>query len=120
MDLNNKYQARLFVVIVSILTILLAVIAFNKNKGFKKKEFYWSFKGVVEKVHYTYQGIPYVTVNGKEYNLNGANTTLDYKIKKGDTIIKQKGDIRIKIIRPNSRDTIYDRNPIYDPSYKGN
>ncbi len=120
MDLNNKNQARLFALIVSIVTIILAVIAFNNRKNIPGKEFNWNFKGVVEKVHYNEKGIAYVTVNGKEYNLISMIMDLNYSIQKGDTIIKQKGDYRIKIIRPNGKDTIYDRNPQYSPlNYKG-
>jgi len=76
-----------------------------------------SFKGAAEKVYYNVKGIPHITINGKEYNLIGTIKNLDYKIQEGDTVIKQKHDLRIKIIRPNSRDTIYDRDPLDDTAH---
>jgi hypothetical protein len=67
----------------------------------------WHFKGPVEKVKYNIQGTPLVTIRGKEYNLYWTIWHNDVKIYKGDTLIKEKGDRRIKLLRQNSKDTIY-------------
>ena len=117
MNLRNKNQLILFVLIIGSL-VVSSIIAAHHKKDYLKDKLNLSFKGAVRKIYYNVKDIPYITVNGKEYNLIGTIRNLDYKIQKGDTIIKQKGDIRIKIIRPDSRDTIYDRNQKYDPIYK--
>jgi hypothetical protein len=67
----------------------------------------WNFKGPVEKVKYNIQGTPLVTIRDKEYNLYWTIWHNDVKIYKGDTLIKEKGDRRITLIRQNSRDSIY-------------
>jgi hypothetical protein len=72
-----------------------------------KKALRWSFKGPVEKVWYDRKGIPFITIKGKEYDVFYFDWDFETKIEKGDTVIKQKGDLRLKLIRPNTRDTIY-------------
>ena len=67
----------------------------------------WDFKGPVEKVWYSEKGTPSITVNGKEYWVFHLIWNNGTKIDKGDTVIKQKGDLRLKLIKPNTRDTIY-------------
>ncbi|MEB0260205.1 MULTISPECIES: hypothetical protein [unclassified Mucilaginibacter] len=78
----------------------------NKNLQPKLVET-WHFKGPVEKVKYNIQGTPLVTIRNKEYNLHWTTWHNDAKIYKGDTLIKEKGDRRVKLIRQNSKDTIY-------------
>jgi len=65
------------------------------------------FTGPVERVWYDNKGYPFVIVNGREYYLGDAIWHFNVKIHKGDTIVKQKGDLRIKIIKPHTKDTIY-------------
>ena len=72
----------------------------------KKEALNWNFNGAVQKVRYDVKGIPFVTVNGKEYDLYDTFWDFNIKIHKGDTIIKNKGDRRIKVIH-NSKDTTY-------------
>ena len=116
MDLNNKNQTILFTSIIGIL-VILSIIAAHHQKNNLKRRLNLNLKGAVEKVYYDDKGIPSVTVKGKKYDLIGTIVNQDNKIQQGDTIIKQSGDLRVKIIRPNSRDTIYERNPLYDPRY---
>jgi hypothetical protein len=116
MDLSNKTQRLVFGLII-LSFALSAIISVHSKNDSKKKSLNWSFKGVVEKVHYSDKGIPDVTVNGAEYYLFYTVMDIDYRIQRGDTLIKQKGDLRIKVIRPHTRDTIYDRNPSYNPLY---
>ena len=118
MDLNNKLQARLFAGIVVIVTVFLAIGAFDANKKRFRKRLDINFKGPVESMHYDYQKPPYVIVNNKEYDLVALFILdLRYTIQVGDTIIKQKVDLRIKIIKPNTKDTIYNRDPRYKKGY---
>jgi hypothetical protein len=116
MDLSTRNQRLVFGLII-VGFALSAIISAHNTKDSKKKSINWSFKGAVEKVHYSDKGIPDVTVNGNEYYLFYAVMDLDYRIQRGDTLIKQKGDLGVKVIRPHSRDTIYDRNPLYNPLY---
>jgi|GEM_PF-3863806 len=116
MDLSNKTQRLVFGLIILGLA-LTAIISIHGKNDSEKKSLKWSFKGAVEKVYYSDKGIPEVTVNGNQYYLFYAVMDINYRIQKGDTLIKQKGDFRIKVIRPYSKDTIYDRNPRYNPQY---
>ena len=88
----------------------MLIIGLIKTYIEPKKVRKWNFKGVVEKVRYDNQKHAYVTVNGTEYFLFYTIWDSDVKISKGDTIIKEPGDLRIKLIKPNSKDTLYDRN----------
>jgi len=107
MDLKSKKDR--YTLLTTIAFILL-IIGLIKRYTEPKKVLKWNFKGVVEKVRYDNQKHPLVTVNGKEYFLFYTIWDSNVKIFKGDTIIKEKGDLRIKLIRPNSKDTLYDRN----------
>jgi len=69
----------------------------------------WNFKGPVEHVRYTNDKPLEITVNRKRYILSYAVWDMDIKIYTGDTVIKEKGSLVIKLIRKNSKDTIYVR-----------
>lgn len=89
-----------------IIGIILAIFSHMRNSAIK--EIKWQFKGVVTKVWYAdIKHIPIIVVNGKKYNTTYLLWHHDVSIKVGDTAIKDSGDIRLKIIRNNSRDTIY-------------
>lgn len=96
----------LLIVVVGILASV-ALLGTNARK--------WHFKGVVTNVKYDQKGFPTVRVNNKKYYLSRVTWDYTVKIHKGDTLIKEKGDLRVKLIRPNTHDTIYfdenDRNP---------
>jgi hypothetical protein len=67
----------------------------------------YSFNGIVEKVSYGRQHQPTVTINGIEYYLNGPGWGFaSDTIKKGDKMIKRKGDRNLLLIKPKSKDTI--------------
>jgi len=116
MSLNDRNQ-RVVLALITVSFILSAIISVHTKKDSEKTSLNWSFKGIVEKVSYSDKRIPTVTVNGKEYYLFYTIMDIGYNIQKGDTIIKQRDDLRIKVIRPNTKDTIYDRNQLYNPLY---
>ena len=104
MVLSNKnfWSGALFVLIGGFL--LGVPITRRKNLEHAKEK---HFKGVVEKIHYNIQEYPTITLNGKKYDLTHMKWHRNFMIHVGDTIIKIKGDPRIKLIKPNTRDTIY-------------
>jgi len=67
----------------------------------------WRFKGAVQKIWYDEKDIPTIVVKGRTYPL--VNTFWDFNIKihEGDTVIKYRGDRRIKVIFRNSKDTVF-------------
>ena len=101
MEFKNKRQFGLSLVGLWALTVIIFYFVD------RRKNLNWNFKGVVEKVWYDKTAFPHVTVNGTEYDLRIAIWDFNIKINKGDTIIKKKGDERILLIRPKTRDTIY-------------
>ncbi len=102
MDYRNKDKLLfLAIIIVVILFVIIRSILYPDNT------INWQFKGPVEKVIYDRQHFAHVLINGKEYNLTHAIWNNNVDIFKGDTIIKLKGDRRIKLIRLNTKDTIY-------------
>ena len=72
-----------------------------------KKSLKWHFKGTVEYVYYNDKNTPHVVVNNKKYDLFYAIWDKSIKINVGDTLIKQKGSLLIKLIRKNGTDTLY-------------
>lgn len=102
MDLNNSYKSILLVVIV----VILLFFGLYKKKTIPKNVKEWHFKGPIENVRYDVKKYPWVTVEGNEYNLYYTIWDFNTKINKGDTLIKQTGDARIKLIRQGTHDTI--------------
>jgi hypothetical protein len=106
MDLKRNDVSWWFVLLVVIIFVLYlgGKVGYNNST---KRTMHWRFKGVVQKVWYSEKNYPYVIVAGKEYYLNYTTWHFDVKILVGDTIIKERDDLRIKIIKPGSTDTIY-------------
>ncbi len=61
----------------------------------------YNFTGVVENVDYDVKGIPEVTVHNEKYYL-ASGYNFEYKIERGDSIIKLKGSSVYKIIKHKS------------------
>lgn len=71
---------------------------YKNNKAVHIENLSIAFKGVVQKVEYNVKGTPYVIVNGKQYYLiDGYN--FEYKISKGDSLIKRKNSTVYKLIK---------------------
>jgi hypothetical protein len=102
LDLKNNYTALLLVVIV----IILIVFGLYKRTSLTQKANKWHFNGPVENVRYDVKRYPWVIVNGREFNLYYTSWNFNVRINKGDTLIKQVDDIRIKLIRQGTHDTI--------------
>jgi len=69
----------------------------------------YQFNGVVDSVIYDkndIKGFADVIINRKTYHLNNAGWSFDYKIKKGDSLIKERKSMIIKLIKPNGETLI--------------
>lgn len=80
---------------------VLAYLNFTASKRLKGYE----MKGVVDRITYDVKGLPYVDVNGTQYYLGGP-WNFEHKIEEGDSIIKRKGDMSIKLIKKNTGEII--------------
>jgi len=86
--------------------LILALILYWAKRDAVKRARQTQFSGVVEKVRYDIHKYQFITINGTEYDLNGMKWHHNIPVHNGDTIVKQRGDLRIKLLRRNSRDTI--------------
>jgi len=100
----SGFKSKVLNYIIGFILAVITVIVIKRDI-FAENTVDWNFKGEVTKVKYDVKGCPTVTVRGKKYYL--FNVVLMYTINRGDTIIKNKGDLRIKIIRRNTKDTLY-------------
>jgi len=91
--------------------VILFLCLFIYGQGGKKRLRNSNFKGPVQKVWYDAAGFPIVIVNGKVHFLY--DWRFNHEIREGDTIIKDKGDKRIKVIHRDSKDTLF----FYDEGY---
>jgi len=64
------------------------------------------FNGIVQNVTYSIKGYPTVTINGTNYPLDYPNWGFRVPIEKGDKLIKKKGEMNLKLIKRNRKDTI--------------
>jgi hypothetical protein len=102
LDFKNNYSGLVLLVV----TILLVLFGLYKRNSITQKSIRWHFSGAVENVRYDVKKYPWVIVNRIEYNLYYTTWDFNVKINKGDTLIKQANDIRIKLIRQGTHDTI--------------
>jgi hypothetical protein len=104
MDLNNRKKvSKIFLVVFFIWAIVILVGKKIENN----ENLMYNFHGPVKKIRYNVQGFAHVTIDGKEYDLRITDWNSNIKIFKDDTLIKEKGDSKVKLIRKNSKDTIY-------------
>jgi len=74
-----------------------AIMLFNIRGCTELKSY--EFKGVVQNVEYDIQGSPDVFVNGRKYSLGYNGWNFGYNIQKGDSLIKDKGTMTVKLIK---------------------
>jgi hypothetical protein len=102
LDLKNNYRALILVAV----AIILVFFGLYKRRSITQNANKWHFKGAVENVRYDVKRYPWVIINGAEFNLYYTTWDFNVKINKGDTLIKQSEDARIKLIRQGTHDTI--------------
>jgi len=102
LDLKNNYRALLLIAVV----IILVFFGLYKRKSITEKAVKWHFNGPVENIRYDVKKYPWVIINGTEFNLYYTTWNFNIRINKGDTLIKQANDTRIKLIRQGTHDTI--------------
>ncbi len=107
-----KRNPALSLIFASIIVILLLIGYFSAGNSSIDEIRVWDFKGVVERVgkSLTSDNV-IITVSGKDYDLARLHMNPNIGIYKGDTIIKKKGDLVFRMIKPNSKDTIYCNKP---------
>lgn len=109
-DKRFDKRYRIFYVLLCICAacfFVYAYFAFKRRELEHKQEvFLWSFKGVVDGLRQGDKNTVYIKVNGIEYHLTDYNfSTNDSLIKSalvlrnGDSIIKNRNDLNIKIIK---------------------
>jgi len=87
-------------VAIAFIFLILILIHNNRIKNYK-------FKGIVEDVTYNQNRYPVVKINGEEYTLDYDGWGLnENKIYTGDELIKNKGEMELKLIKPDKKDTI--------------
>jgi hypothetical protein len=94
------------VLLLFVVVIILIFFGLYKRKSIAEKAVRWHFNGPVENVRYDVKRYPWVVINGTEFNLYYTVWDFNVKINKGDTLIKDTGDTRIKLIRQGTHDTI--------------
>ena len=67
------------------------------------------FNGIIEGVTYDFRKAPTVRIGGKDYYLNFGSSPKNIEV--GDKLIKKRGEIRILLIKFNSKDTVDSTKP---------
>jgi hypothetical protein len=99
---KNYNKVLLSFFIPTVLVMILAVIYFS-HKG-KLKCLSYQFNGKVDSIYYDIKGIATIKVNGIFYDLAYPNWDFDHnRIQKGDSVIKNKNSLTIKLIKHNGQ-----------------
>jgi len=91
--------------------ILIVLVVFFGGSGLISDAWarHMQFNGIVEGVTYDFRKAPTVRIGGKDYYLNFGSLTKNIEV--GDKLIKKRGEIRILLIKFNSKDTIDSTKP---------
>lgn len=105
--MNQKQKAN-YLALGILLFIALSIFFFIR--GYLMVNGY-EFNGIVQKVTYSVKGTPYVIVNGKEYVLDWNSWGFDNKIQQGDSLIKEKNTLFIKLVKQKTGEVIFFNKP---------
>ncbi|OCX51501.1 hypothetical protein BEL04_15870 [Mucilaginibacter sp. PPCGB 2223] len=86
-----------FGIVLIILTIYSTIISRNQNLEYQ-------FNGRVDSVYYTSKGEPYIFVKKVKYYLSDRDWDFNQnRIQKGDSVIKKKNSMIIKLFKSNAK-----------------
>jgi hypothetical protein len=91
-------------VIVAFLFFCAVIYFYNRSRS---ECLAYEFNGKVENVNYDDKGKPTVLIDGKEYDLLVNFWNFNHKIQKGDSLIKQKNTMVIKLVKQETGDVIF-------------
>lgn len=100
---QNKFNVRVFCVTVLLLVTADTFINYkNKNEALDLR-----FNGRIDSVNYNQKSKASIFIKGVKYDLFYQKWDFDHnRIQTGDSIIKKKGSIQIKLIRPDGNSLI--------------
>lgn len=94
------------VVLVVVIVLFFGSVVYLYNRLFEENLPY-KFSGKVEKVSYSVKGEPTVLINGKGFDLPVNFWNFNHKIQKGDSLIKQKNSMVIKLVKQKTGEVIF-------------
>jgi hypothetical protein len=101
MNLSKRDKITVAIVcIVAIMEIFFYVRAYIANDNLQ-------FSGVVQKVEYDIKGDATITINGSVYQLIWNNWSFGGQIQKGDSLVKVKNTLKIKLVKEKSKEVIF-------------
>jgi len=103
MDANKIYR-KIMISLFVVGVIISLIVAINYNHKGTIIALDYHFNGVVDSVSYDIKGFATIIVKGSHYYLGDTSWDFDHdRIQKGDSIIKERNSMIIKLIKPNGR-----------------
>lgn len=104
----NPYRGKIYNRIVGgfllITVIIISISGAYVNHKTKLVNLEYHFNGKVESVYYDIKGIATINIKGVHYILSDPNWDFDHnRISKGDSIIKSKNSMIVKLIKANGK-----------------
>jgi len=86
----------------AVIIMLIEAIRFDHRGSIKNLDYY--FNGIVDSVSYDSWGKASIIIKGSHYYLADPSWDFDHdRIQKGDSIVKERNSMIIKLIKPNGR-----------------
>jgi hypothetical protein len=89
-------------ILIGILVFLLFIIGIYHYYSLTQKNLPLEFNGKVENVFYSVKGEPTISINNKTFNLPVNLWDFNHKIERGDSLIKFKDHMVIKLVKYKS------------------
>jgi len=89
-------------ILIAILSFFFFITAIYYYNNLTQKNLPLAFNGKVENVFYSIKGEPTVSINNKTFNLPVNLWDFNHKIEKGDSLIKLKDSMIIKLVKYKS------------------
>ncbi len=100
----NQQQTTKFLLVG--IPVFMGIVIFLYFRAYITEKHY-EFQGVVQNVSYDIKGTPDIYIDGKKYILSYNDWNFNYKIDKGDSLIKRKNEMVIKLIKHKTGEIIY-------------
>jgi len=96
-----KTKVALIIFTIFFIQLIIVIFNFKKDKSIKNME----FVGIIESVKLDVKGFALIRIGYKEYDLTYNNwALLGGEIQPGDSIVKKKGSLSIKVYRIATKD----------------
>ena len=100
----DKFLNKVLIGVFIAVMIIALILGIRLTQKGRIENLNYQFDGVVDSVSYDIKGYATITVKGSHYYLGGTSWDFNHnRIQKGDSILKKRNSMIVKLIKPDGR-----------------